>query len=71
MWHNSLMPAATFEEIKQKFGLKDETLYLYTLAEDGTLTLRKVSDYELLAEEGLRDVYDDEPEGLWERCLES
>ena len=61
------MPAATFEEIKQKLGIKDKNLYLYTLEEDGTITLRGVSDYELLAEEGLRDVYDNEPDGLWEK----
>ena len=64
------MPTSTFEDIKHKLGIKDEHLYLYTLEEDGTITLRKVSDYELLAEEGLRDVYDSEPEGLWEKCLE-
>ncbi|MCC0175535.1 hypothetical protein I4641_00885 [Waterburya agarophytonicola K14] len=28
-------------------------------------------EYELLAEEGLKEVYDREPEGLWEQCLES
>ena len=28
-------------------------------------------EYELLAEEGLKEVYDNEPEGLWEQCLES
>ena len=28
-------------------------------------------EYELLAEEGLKEVYDNEPEGLWENCLES
>jgi len=25
----------------------------------------------LLAEEGLKAVYDDEPDGLWETCLEA
>jgi hypothetical protein len=25
------MPAATFEDIKQNLGIKDENLYLYTL----------------------------------------
>lgn len=29
------------------------------------------NEYELLAEAGLKEVYDDEPEGLWEQCLES
>ena len=28
------------------------------------------NDYTLLAQEGLRDVYDQEPDGLWEKCLE-
>jgi hypothetical protein len=28
-------------------------------------------DYILLAQEGLRTVYDQEPDGLWEQCLES
>ena len=28
-------------------------------------------EYELLAEDGLKEVYDQEPEGLWEQCLES
>ena len=28
-------------------------------------------EYELLAEDGLKEVYDNEPEGLWEQCLES
>ncbi|MDJ0634099.1 MAG: hypothetical protein QNJ34_12990 [Xenococcaceae cyanobacterium MO_188.B29] len=31
----------------------------------------KQDEYELLAEEGLQEVYDNEPEGLWEQCLES
>ena len=29
------------------------------------------SEYEQLAEAGLKEVYDEEPEGLWEQCLES
>ena len=29
------------------------------------------NEYELLAEAGLKEVYDSEPEGLWEQCLES
>ena len=28
-------------------------------------------EYELLAEEGLKEIYDNEPEGIWEQCLES
>lgn len=31
----------------------------------------RLSDYNLLAEDGLKAVYDDEPEGLWESCLEA
>lgn len=29
------------------------------------------NEYELLAEIGLKEVYENEPEGLWEQCLES
>ena len=29
------------------------------------------NEYEVLAEAGLKEVYDNEPEGLWEQCLES
>ena len=29
------------------------------------------NEYELLAEAGLKEVYDNEPDGLWEQCLES
>ena len=29
------------------------------------------NEYELLAEAGLKEVYDNEPEGLWEQCIES
>ena len=28
-------------------------------------------EYQLLAEAGLKEVYDSEPDGLWEQCLES
>lgn len=31
----------------------------------------RLSDYDYLAEEGLQSVYADEPEGLWESCLEA
>ncbi|MDJ0842975.1 MAG: hypothetical protein QNJ08_01935 [Crocosphaera sp.] len=65
------MQIAKFEQIKQIFDLKDDELYYYTVEADGTLTLQKVKEYEILAEEGLKDVYDKEPDGLWEQCLES
>jgi len=65
------MPLAKFETIKDQFELKDEYLYFYTIEDDGSLKLRRVSEYELLAEEGLKAVYDDEPDGLWETCLEA
>ena len=65
------MPLAKFETIKDQFELKDEYLYFYTIEADGTLKLCRVSEYELLAEEGLKAVYDDEPDGLWENCLEA
>ena len=28
------------------------------------------NEYELLAEAGLKEIYDNESEGLWEQCLE-
>ena len=65
------MPLAKFEVIKDQFELKDEYLYFYTIEPDGTLKLRRVSEYELLAEAGLKAVYDDEPDGLWETCLDA
>lgn len=65
------MQLARFEEIKEKFNIKNENLYFYTAEADGTLKLRKANEYELLAEEGLKEIYDNEPEGLWEKCLES
>jgi hypothetical protein len=66
----SIMPFAKFEEIKAQFDIHDEQLYFYAKDTDGTLKLRLVSEYELLAEEGVKAVYDDEPDGLWEKCLE-
>jgi hypothetical protein len=65
------MPVATLIEIKNKFDLKDNNYYSYSMDNTGSLNLKKVNDYELLAEEGLKKVYDDEPDGLWEKCLES
>jgi uncharacterized phage-like protein YoqJ len=64
------MPFAKFEVIKEQFELQDEQIYFYALDTDETLRLRRVSEYELLAEEGLSAVYDGEPDGLWEQCLE-
>jgi hypothetical protein len=61
------MPFAKFEEIKAQFDIQDE--HFYGKDTDGTLKLRQVSEYELLAEEGLKAVYDNEPDGLWEKCL--
>ncbi len=65
------MQIAKFKQIKQIFDLKDDELYCYTVETDGTITIKKVHEYEILAEEGLKDVYDNEPDGLWEQCLES
>ncbi|MBF2056455.1 MAG: hypothetical protein IGQ45_04335 [Cyanobacterium sp. T60_A2020_053] len=65
------MPTAKFEQIKQILTIQDDDFFLYNLEEDGSLKLIKVSEYEILAEEGLREVYEDEPVGLWEKCLES
>ena len=65
------MQIARFEEIKEKFHIKNENFYFYTVEADVTLKLREANEYELLAEEGLKEIYDNEPEGLWEKCLES
>lgn len=64
------MSFAKFEAIKKQFNLQDDELYFYAQEADGTLKLRRVNEYELLAEEGLKEVYDSEPDGLWEQCLE-
>ena len=65
------MNIAKFSDIKKQLDLQDDNIYFYTIEEDGTFKLRQVNEYELLAEEGLKEVYDNEPEGLWEQCLES
>lgn len=65
------MEVARFDEIKEKFALKDEELYCYTIDKDGTLKLLKFNEYEILAEEGLKEVYNNEADELWEQCLES
>lgn len=61
---------AKFAEIKKQLKIEDDNLYFYTTEADRTLTLRQAGEYEILAEEGLKEVYDEEPEGLWEKCLE-
>lgn len=65
------MQIARFEEIKEKFNIKNESFYFYTVEADGILKLREANEYELLAEEGLKEIYDKEPEGLWEKCIKS
>jgi hypothetical protein len=64
------MKVARFDQIKEKFKIKDEELFIYTVESDKTLKLTRLNEYEILAEEGLKDVYDNEPDGLWEKCLE-
>ena len=64
------MKVARFDEIKEKFEIKDEELFIYAVESDETLKLTRLNKYEILAEEGLKDVYDNEPDGLWEKCLE-
>jgi hypothetical protein len=64
------MKVARFDEIKEKFEIKDEELFLYAVESDETLKLTRLNEYEILAEAGLKDVYDNEPDGLWEKCLE-
>lgn len=65
------MQVARFDEIKQKLAIKDEELFIYTVNQDGTLKLVRLNEYEILAEEELKEVYNNEPDGLWEQCLES
>ena len=38
---------------------------------NATPTVENHNEYEILAEEGLKEVYENEPLGLWEQCLES
>ncbi|MEI6758263.1 MAG: hypothetical protein WCK85_10430 [Chlorobium sp.] len=64
------MQAAKFADIRLQLQLNDETVYFYIVEKDGSIRLRKANDYELLAEEGLKGIYDNEPEGLWEKCLD-
>ncbi len=64
------MEAAKFHEIREKFGISDDDIYFYEVESNGALKLLRVSEYELLAQEGLKDVYDNEPDGVWEKCLE-
>ena len=64
------MKVARFDEIKEKFEIKDEELFIYAVESDEILKLTRVNEYAILAEEGLKDVYDNEPDGLWEKCLE-
>jgi len=64
------MKVARFHEIKEKFEIKDEELFIYAVESDETLKLTRLNEYEILAEEGLKDVYYNEPDGLWEKCLE-
>jgi hypothetical protein len=65
------MAFAKFEIIKKQFNLQDDEMYFYVEEADGTLKLKRVNEYELLAEEDLKEVYDYEPDGLWEQCLEN
>ncbi len=64
------METAKFQEIRLKFEIKDDDIFFYEVEPNGSLRLLRVREYELMAEEGLREVYDDEPDGLWEKCLE-
>ena len=65
------MQVAKFEQIKEKLLIKDEELFIYKVEPDGSLKLTRLNEYEVLAEEGLKEVYENEPLGLWEQCLES
>ncbi len=63
------MLAAKFTEIKEKLRIKDDEMFFYTVEENGIIKLQKVTEYELITESGLKEVYDFEPDGLWEKCL--
>ena len=65
------MKVPRFDEIKEKFEIKDEELFIYAVEYNETLKLTRLNEYEILAEEGLKDVYDNELDGLWEKCVES
>ena len=65
------MQIAKFKEIKEIFNFNDESYYTYSISETGTISIKKVNEYDLFAEEGLKEIYDSEPEGLWENCLGS
>jgi hypothetical protein len=43
------MEVARFEQIKEKFGLKDDELFIYAVENDGSLRLHKFNEYECLA----------------------
>ncbi len=64
------MPIGTLIEIKKKYNLNDESYYFYMVKEDNSVVLKKVTEAEILAEESLKEVYENEPEGLWEKCLD-
>jgi uncharacterized phage-like protein YoqJ len=64
------MQIAMFKEIRNKFKIDDESFYIYTIDEDRALKIRTVNEYEIFTEEGLKEIYDNEPEGIWEKCLE-
>ena len=63
------MQVARLLDIKNQLQITDETLCFYIVDKDDTIRLRKASEYELLAEEGLKETYDNGPDGLWEKCL--
>lgn len=65
------MKIARFDQIQEKFEIKNDELFIYIEEPDQTLKLIRLNEYAILAEEGLRDVYDHEPDGVWEKCLES
>lgn len=44
------MQIAKFKQIKQIFDLKDNELCCYTVEIDGSITRKKVNEYEILAE---------------------
>ena len=55
------MPIGTLIEIKKKYNLNDESYYFYMVKEDNSVVLKKVTEAEILAEESLKEVYENEP----------
>lgn len=56
--------------ITEPINLPSGNVEVIILKSSENLQNSSTEEYELLAEQGLKEVYDNEPEGLWEKCLE-